>query len=240
MGKYLGALITVVLGAAVVIGLIVTLGAYSTQPAVKKAVAAPAVSSTGNYTKTASINLQTLPASGYTDPEWLQKHGADTGPIPPAAPHQDWVMYWPTTQLVVPAHALVTVKIINWDSKSPLLNPFYAIPQGIYGNSLAVDGKTKTQIDPADVSHTFTIHTIPDKQQSYLYVSVPITGVPDDAKTDDAGFPLTPVVTTFQFVTGGPGEYIWQCVDPCGTAYNSFGGPMQTRGWMSGTVIVTG
>jgi hypothetical protein len=35
-----------------------------------------------------------------------------------------------------------------------------------------------------------------------------------------------------------PGQYIWQCFDPCGSGFNGFGGPMSTKGYMSGTLTV--
>jgi hypothetical protein len=50
--------------------------------------------------------------------------------------------------------------------------------------------------------------------------------------------PLKPVITEFSFVTQGPGHYIWQCIDPCGSGFDGFGGPMSTKGYMSGTIDV--
>ena len=68
---------------------------------------------------------------------------------------------------------------------------------------------------------------------------MPVTAVPDDAKTDTAGLPDKPVTTTFSFMTPDkPGEYIWNCFDPCGAGFNGFGGPMSTKGYMSGTLTV--
>jgi hypothetical protein len=110
--------------------------------------------------------------------------------------------------------------------------------QGTIGGTETVDGKTVTSVDPTTVSHTFTIHSIPDTNQPVLYVSVPVVGEADDVKTPDFDFPVHPIVMQFSFVTGGPGKYIWQCFDPCGYGYDGFGGPMQTRGFMSGTVTV--
>jgi hypothetical protein len=47
-------------------------------------------------------------------------------------------------------------------------------------------------------------------------------------------------VVTFSFVTGGKGEYVWNCEFPCGDGYYAkFGGPMATRGYMSGTFTVS-
>lgn len=102
------------------------------------------------------------------------------------------------------------------------------------------------------VSHTFTIHGIAGSTtdaQPYLYVSVPISGAYADVlnangsattPSDTAGMPLAPTITTFSFTTPSqPGTYIWQCFDPCGANYNGFGGPMSTKGYMSGTFTVT-
>ena len=49
-----------------------------------------------------------------------------------------------------------------------------------------------------------------------------------------------PIEVTFSFRTKGPGKYVWNCEFPCGDGtYAKFGGPMSTRGWMSGTLTVT-
>jgi hypothetical protein len=101
-----------------------------------------------------------------------------------------------------------------------------------------VDGQPTANVDPTNVSHTFTIHSIPQAGQDWLFVSVPITA-DNSTKVDSAGMALTPVVTTFSFMTPSrPGHYIWQCFDPCGSNYNGFGGPMSTKGYMSGTLTV--
>jgi hypothetical protein len=194
------------------------------------------------------------------NPEWEQEHNyqlqrPDTPTLNSQSESQDdWVTYGPTTTLTVPAHSVVTMTIENYDGYTPLLNPFYAVPQettdgnGVLTNTIQVatdpnsDFTTVNKVDPEQVSHTFTIHSIANqKDQPWLYVSVPITGVPD-ARMDegvDNGFPL-PVVTKFSFVVGGPGTYIWQCFDPCGSNYDGFGGPMSTKGYMSGTFTVVG
>jgi hypothetical protein len=243
MRRIVGALVTVVVGAAIVVAVLVTLSSTARIP---KLLAAP---DTGNYSldgknlKHVTLTLQTFPQSPYEDPDWIAKtypDGMDNGaPVPPAGDNQDWVTYWPTTTLQVPAHAVVTIRLENYDGKSTLLNDFYARPQGTIGNTITVDGKTMSSIKPEDASHTFTIHSIPSSAQDWLYVSVPVTGVEDDAKLDDAGLtPLQPVVTEFSFVTLGPGHYIWQCFDPCGSGFDGFSGPMATKGFMSGTIDV--
>jgi hypothetical protein len=142
----------------------------------------------------------------------------------------------------VPAHALVTVYIENYDGATTLINPYYAIPRGTRDGNAYVSSQPGqpfnpvSSVDPTNISHTFTIHSVVQSHQPWLFVSVPITAVPDDQPMDNE-FPQ-PVVTMFQFVTQGPGHYIWQCFDPCGYGYDGFGGAMSTKGYMSGTLDV--
>ena len=242
MRRYLGALVTVIVGLAVVVAVLVTLSETARIPKLFAAPANGVANVDGVNLKHVTLTLQTFPANPYEDPGWVQKtfpDGMDNGmPIPQPGDNQDWVTYWPTTTFQVPAHSVVTIRIENYDGKSTLLNDFYNKPQGTFGNTITVDGKTMDQINSEDASHTFTIHSIPSSQQDWLYVSVPITGADDNAPADDWGMPNQPVVTEFSFETQGPGQYIWQCFDPCGAGFNGFGGPMSTKGYMSGTIDV--
>jgi hypothetical protein len=242
MGKYLGTILSIAVTTAIVIGVIYAVGVASH---IQPTVAASAEGGNVSGYKHVSIKLGTFPASPYEDPDWVAAHGHDYGQPAPAGDNQNWVTYWPTTNVSVPAHALVTVTIENWDGATPLLNPYYAVPHGVYDDSgqttsnISVDGKPVSSVDPGNVSHTFTVHSVVQKGQPWLFVSVPVTAVSDSAKTDAAGFPLQPVVTQFSFITPDvPGDYIWQCFDPCGSAFNGFGGPMSTKGYMSGTLTV--
>lgn len=247
MRRYLGALLTVIILAAIGVGVINTLGAEAAQ---RPAAHAVTTGATADGLKQVSLYLQTFPFDPYQDPDFINAnvkgktlHGE---PYPQAmGDNADWVKYWPTTALVVPRHAVVTVTIENYDSATPLLNPYYGVPRGVtdsdgvLNNTILVGGQTVTSVDPNTVSHTFTIHSIPQSGQDWLFVSVPITGVSSSAQTDAAGMPLQPEVTQFSFVAPDrPGQYIWQCFDPCGSGFNGFGGPMSTKGYMSGTLTV--
>lgn len=240
MRRYLGAILTVIILAAIGVGVIATLGAASAPlPNINAAT-----SGSVNGLQHVSLTLQTYPFDPYEDPAFIAANV--TGKTLNGEPYPsqmgdnaDWVKYWPTTTLTVPRNALVTITIQNYDSATPLLNPYYGVPRGVTDNTITVDGKPVTEVDPNSVSHTFTIHSIPQTGQDWLFVSVPLTGVADDAKADDAGMPLQPVVTQFSFVTPNrPGKYIWQCFDPCGSGFNGFGGPMGTDGYMNGTFTV--
>jgi hypothetical protein len=160
------------------------------------------------------------------------EHGSDGGA------HPDWVSYGPTSAFKVPAHSLVTVTIDQYDGGETITNPYFATVRGTVGGTMTVDGKTTTHVPVDTVGHTFTIHAAPSNQDP-LFVSVPLLAVADDAPVVKGSDYPAPHVVTFSFVTGGPGEYIWNCEFPCGDGYYAkFGGPMSSRGYMSGTLTV--
>lgn len=225
MGKYVGAVLTVVGGAVVVVVTVMLLQMLAArQPTLRAASMGIVQTSTGPLVK-ASLTLSTYPDS------MAGEHGAGGGP------HPGWVSYGSSTNLWVPAHALVTVTIKSYDTATALRDSFYARVLGTVGGIIWVNGRPMHGIDYSLVSHTFTIHYFPSSKQPLLDVSVPLLAVPDNAPNLSNGYPR-PQIVTFQFRTGAPGTYIWQCFDPCGTRFNGFGGPMSTQGYMDGTLVV--
>lgn len=132
----------------------------------------------------------------------------------------------------LPANATVVVTVTNFDDATPLTGgaTVYAKAKGIVGGTFTVTpidakdpngsaGATRTlsALDPAQVSHTFTIPT--------LGINVPIA-------------PHARV--TFIIHTGAPGTYAWRCFDPCGADPAGWGTAMAARqGYMQGTLTVT-
>jgi hypothetical protein len=159
------------------------------------------------------------------------EHGPGGGSQP------DWVSYGPTTNLSVPAHSLVTITIKQYDSGGTITNPYFATVHGTVDGTETVNGKTVTDVNSDAVGHTFTVHALPTNQDP-LFVSVPLPALPDNAKPAAGSNYPNPNVVTFSFVTGGPGNYVWNCEYPCGDGYVAFGGAMSTRGYMSGTLTV--
>jgi hypothetical protein len=138
----------------------------------------------------------------------------------------------------VPAHALVTVTVRQYDSGEELNNPFFATVRGTVGGTMQLNGQTVHHVSPKHIGHTFTIHAAPG-DQSPLFVSVPLPALSDDAKPEKGSDYPKPNVIRFSFITGGPGQYVWNCEYPCGDGYYAkFGGPMSTRGYMSGILVV--
>ncbi len=217
----------VVIGGALVVGIAGTvLSQAGTQgPATNAVVRGTAQTPRGELPH-AFLNLSSYPDS------LAGPHGKSGGA------HPDWVTYGPTSNLHVPAHALVTVTIKQYDSGGTVTNPYFAHVHGTVGGTVVVDGKTVDHINPDNVGHTFTLHALPTNQDP-LFVSVPLPATADDAPPAPHSAYAKPHVVTFSFVTGGRGHYVWNCEYPCGDGYYAkFGGPMSTRGYMSGTVTV--
>jgi hypothetical protein len=134
---------------------------------------------------------------------------------------------------------LVTVTIDQYDGGEKITNPYFARVHGTVGGTETVNGQTVTKADPAAIGHTFTLHAAPTAQTP-IFVSAPLPAVPDDAPPAPGSPYPRPNVVTFSFMTGGAGKYVWNCEFPCGDGtYAKFGGPMSTRGYMSGTLTVT-
>lgn len=214
-------LVAVVVGAVVVYGTATLLGLLAHIP--------PALSATRQATGEASLTLSVWPDSK------SGPHGTTGGA------HPDWVTYGPSTSLWVPAHSLVTVTILNYDTATKLNNSYFAGVHGTVGDTASADGVPFTSVAPEHVAHTFTIHMFPTGGQPGLDVTVPLPGVVDNAPNLANGYPK-PVTVTFQIRTGDSGRYIWQCFDPCGgdQYIAGFGGPMSTVGYMAGTITVGG
>jgi hypothetical protein len=152
-------------------------------------------------------------------------HGDDGGEQP------DWVTFCPTTNFQLPANALVTMTIRQYDGGEKITNPFFAQVHGTVDGSATMNGETFTQIDPAKVGHTFTMHSISGTGQDSLFVSVPLQLSEDEN--------VTPNVIEFSFYTGAAGTYYWNCEFPCGDGtLANFGGPMATQGYMAGLITV--
>lgn len=226
-GDYLKASGAVAAGVLVIVLAGTTLARAGTTPGLLKATVKGTAHTAAGVLPHAFLELATYPDS------MAGEHGADGGSKP------EWVSYGPTTNLSVPAHSLVTITIKQYDTGGTITNPYFAKVHGTLDGSVTVNGAAVTQIKPDAIGHTFTIHALPTNQDP-LFVNVPLPALPDDAKPAAGSDYPAPDVVVFSFVTGGSGEYVWNCEYPCGDGtYAKFGGPMSTRGYMSGTFTVT-
>ena len=156
---------------------------------------------------------------------------ADGVPIHPGG-NRTWPAIGPTSNFQVPAHALVTVTVRQYDGGGALNDPWFARVRGTVGGVATVDGRVVHAVDPDQIGHTFLLQSLPGTT-SKLFVNVPFpavaTGYADDG-------PFHTIV--FSFVTGAPGTYVWNCEFPCGQMVANFGSAMSTIGYMSGFLHV--
>jgi hypothetical protein len=182
---------------------------------------------------TATVNGKTLQHVKLAFNTYPDSTGMINGkPIHPSG-NPGWPAYGPTNQFQVPAHALVTVTVRQYDSGGSLNNPFFATVRGTVGNVARVNGKLVHSIDPNNVGHTFTVRGVPGTDPGF-FLNVPFPMVPGDNQTDNGQYESV----TFSFVSGSKGTYAWNCEFPCGTGLDSFGGPMSAFGFMSGFIHV--
>ena len=230
----LGVTVSLILGFAVVAG--IALGLRSIQGLGYQAAPLQA-SKTGP--NSATIQLATYPDS--------QVCHSDAG-----NPQINWVTYCASTgqqgsNINVPPNSLITVVIKQYDSATGLYNDYFQKVKGTVGNVAMYNNKPMSQLQVADIAHTFTIQSQPNETNP-IFVSVPLLGVANNAPTNVTingnAYP-TPNVISFQFRTGPAGHtYIWHCYVPCGDQQGrnspfGFSGPMWTFGYMAGTITVT-
>jgi hypothetical protein len=159
----------------------------------------------------------------------------------------DWVSYFiknpktgkwvHTTLFKVPAGTRVNMTILGYDGCTPLRNPVWSQVTGTIGGAETVNGRTVSSLDSwsgCNVGHTFSIPGI--------NLNVPM-GSPGIDATLCSTSPCTSgphSVMTFSFTTPRvAGDYLWQCRVPCGGGFiDGFGGPMQTIGFMTGSMQV--
>lgn len=139
-----------------------------------------------------------------------------------------WPAYLPTAA-TVPANTTVRVHITNFDDGTATLppnSPFSRVTGALGGTATAAaltmanpnapgPAKAYSELPRDAVAHTFTL--------SGLQLNVPI--------------PVSSVVT-FSFKTGKPGTYDWECMAPCGSPPEGFGGAMHAKGYMMGSLHV--
>jgi hypothetical protein len=223
--------LTVLIGAAVVAGSVFLLSGAQAEPAVLVAkVIGTAQSPKGEEVPHATIDLSIYPEPSASVPG--PRHALEVGNA-----SAGWPFYWPSTTLQLPANSLITMTILQYDGSTTVWNDYFAKVHGTVDGTATYNGKVQREIEADNVAHTFTLHQYSETTQPELFVSVPMLAVADNAKNEANGYPK-PQEITFSFMTGDPGEYVWNCEDPCGNGYVDFGGVMSERGWMAGTVTV--
>lgn len=144
-----------------------------------------------------------------------------------------WPAYGPTNDFQIPAHALVTVTVRQYDSGGQLNNNYFAKVIGTVGGVARFNGKIRSSVDPTNVGHTFTVRALPGVDNNF-FVNVPLPAVGGNNQADNGQYNTI----VFSFISGNPGTYAWNCEFPCGLMVASFGAVMGSYGYMSGFVHV--
>ena len=158
------------------------------------------------------------------------------------------------TNFVVPPHSAVTITVFQYDSGETLNNDFFSHVIGtVDGTATFVqrwDNKAMknasveakiTSIPHDAVGHTWTLHGLANNKDK-IFVNVPLALANDDEVTaaeEEGGYTQFPTKTTFTFITGDEGEYVWNCEFPCGDGTVArFGNAMSAMSYMSGHFTV--
>lgn len=214
---------TLVVAAAVIVSVGVFFTTRTYVAPVHLLVATPdgTVTYHGKTMQHVTLSLDTYPdAAGYVHGKAVHPDG-----------NSGWPTYGPSNQFQVPAHAMVTITVKQYDSGGSLNNSWFDTVRGTVGGVAKYNGTTKSHINPNNVGHTFTVRGAPGVDKNF-FVSVPL---PLASGASDTGQHQTIV---FSFVTGSKGLYGWNCEFPCGDSVAGFGGPMSTWGYMSGYLHV--
>ena len=232
------ALVGTLLGVAVVAAVGFSLHAASVDPSGKlyATKSSETIDMNGKIYPKASVTLSVYADNGQeTDLGGKQINGKENS--------KDWVHYGPSTHVVLPAHTYVTMTIKSYDGGEKLNNAYFAKVVGTVDGTMTVDGQQVKEISPEEVQHTFTLHGLPTTSQDPLFVNIPLLKVEEGDKgflpTKDPGTNFKGHTISFSFLTGGKGEYVWNCEYPCGDGtYGKFGNAMSAYGYMSGKVTV--
>ena len=142
----------------------------------------------------------------------------------------------------MPAHALVTVTVRQYDSGGSLNNPWFANVRGTVGGTATVTDPGRQDPDGHPLG--------PEQRRPHLHHArgprgrprlLPERAAADQREPADDQPTRTPGSTTrstFSFMSGSKGTYAWNCEFPCGSMVASFGGVMGAYGFMSGFVHV--
>jgi len=193
----------------------------------------PSGTEVGKSVGTATVNGVTMPHVTLQFQTYPDSTGSVNGVAIHPGGNPSWPAYGLTNQFQVPAHALVTVDVRQYDSGGSLNNPWFATVRGTVGGTATVDGKVVKSIDPNNVGHTFTVRGTPGTDPGF-FLNVPLPAVGGDNQADNGKYHTV----VFSFVSGSKGLYAWNCEFPCGVMVAGFGGPMSAFGFMSGFIHV--
>ncbi|HYA70750.1 MAG TPA: hypothetical protein VEH28_05215 [Thermoplasmata archaeon] len=133
--------------------------------------------------------------------------------------------------ITIPSHTLIELQITSYDMGSSPPPPQFDNVTGVLGDRMMVINGTAgsgtnvsqmwetnyTSVPAAMIIHTFTV--------PQLNLNIPVIG--QDTMIS-------------YFYANTTGTFRWLCETPCGAGPGAMGGAMTQRGWMTGSLTVTG
>ncbi len=131
--------------------------------------------------------------------------------------------------ITLPAHTLIVLTIIDYDSATPLPAQ-YAKVSGTVGGVVYLLNSTSASSDDPNLSTAQVVSELnPNTSVAHTF-TIPQLGI---------NIPVAPhAVEVAELYLNQTGVFYWQCMDPCGLGAAGWGGAMSTDGWMRGTVTV--
>ncbi|MHB1505556.1 MAG: cupredoxin domain-containing protein [Sulfobacillus sp.] len=132
----------------------------------------------------------------------------------------NWPQYSPTNFTVTKGDTVV-LTITSFDPGVSVLPAAFTKVQGTVGGVELLNGQPVTEITASQGAHTLTIPA--------LGVNIVVPAVPAGQKS---------VTVQATFTVTKSGNFVWQCMAPCGTGATGWEGPMADKGYMSGAFNV--
>jgi hypothetical protein len=135
--------------------------------------------------------------------------------------HPDWPAFTnPFWTAKVGDTVILTIRSFD-DGTAPVPAEFAKVT-GTVGGVEQVDGKTVAGVPAQQVAHTFTVPA--------LGLNIPIPVAPKGGSVT--------VVAVIHLTKAG--TFDWQCMAPCGSGANGWGGAMAANGYMRGAITIQG
>jgi len=139
-----------------------------------------------------------------------------------------------TAQIVLPAHRLIELVIVNYDDGSANLSSSqYESVAGTVGNTMLLVNNTKVNSTMTssgiDIQGAESVSSLPADEIAHTF-TIPSLGINIPVGTSST--------VVAYFTVNEAGTYTWLCMTACGAGADGLGGAMTTPGWMTGSLVV--
>ena len=135
-----------------------------------------------------------------------------------------------SVNISLPAHTLIQMTIIDFDSASALPAQFAQV-SGTVGNLVYVINGTTAAGENINLTSAAAVSSLnPNTEVAHTF-TVPQLGLNIPVAANS--------IEVANFYINQTGTFLWHCEDPCGYGPYGWAGPMSAPGWMEGNVTVS-